>query len=59
MTHHSDEQAIYWDGSGAVRCRVLHRGAHTSLVSFHVGGISYEVYVDNDDLNFEDNEEEL
>lgn len=33
-----------------VRVEIIHYGAHASKVRYNLGGIEYEVYVENEDL---------
>jgi hypothetical protein len=50
------ENAYYVDERTWVK--VKHRGAFFSLVTFTQGGVSMEVYVENSDLIFKENEDD-
>lgn len=57
MPRQTEEYAKYYTEVGQPWCLVLTRGAYASLVRYSIGGVEYEVYVDNEDLIFEEDGE--
>lgn len=41
-----------------VNCVVSYRGAHMSRVNYTLGGIEYDIYIDNQEIIFEDGDDE-